>query len=256
MLSRLPVAALLAALLMPGQIHAERQTAARTPPEPARTEPARPGSISQESTRTERPREAPAQPGPLGEREVTLANRSPLAITEIYVSPTSTDAWGDDRLGDAILQPGRTLRLRLGRLRDCAFDLLVIYEDASREERGAQNLCRSRQVALDGKARTQPRPAALQVHQVILANQSGRAIQQVFVSAADAPDWGPDLLAHAISIGEHGTVTYRGACTADIRIVFENRAAEERRGLDLCRRATLSIEPGWTTSDEVPAPPA
>ncbi len=214
------------------------------------------------AAQAERPRDPhaaplvqPAPPGPLGEREVSLANRSPLPITEAYVSPTSAEAWGDDRLGEAVLEPGRTLRLRLGRVRDCAFDVLVIYQDSSREERPAQNLCRNRQVAFDGKARTQP-PVAQQVHQVLLANGSGRAIQQVFVSAADAPDWGADLLPRAISVGENGTVTFRGACTVDIRVVFENRAAEERRGVDLCRRASLSIEPGWTTTDELPSPPA
>jgi hypothetical protein len=57
-------------------------------------------------------------------------------------------------------------------------------------------------------------------------------------------------------VGENGTISYRGSCTVDIRVVFENRAAEERRGVDLCRRASLSIEPGWTTTDELPSPPA
>ena len=212
----------------------------------------------------QRTREAPVSPqaapnvapqGALGDREATIANRTALSITQVFISPNSTDAWGDDRLGDAILEPGRTLRLRLGRLRDCAFDVLVIYQDSSREERSAQNLCRNRQVVFDGKARTQP-PVALQVHQLLLANGSGRAIQQVFVSAADAPGWGADLLPRAISVGEHGSVTFRGGCTVDIRVVFENRAAEERRGVDLCRRASLSIEPGWTTTDELPSPPA
>ena len=232
MQSRLPAAAFAAALM-----------AVLTPPAAAQAD---------------RPREAVSAivpPGPLGEREVTLANRSSMPITEAYVSPTSAEAWGDDRLGEAVLEPGRTLRLRLGRLRDCAFDVLVIYQDASREERPAQNLCRNRQVAFDGKARTQP-PVAQQVHQLLLANGSGRAIQQVFVSAADAPDWGADLLPRAISVGENGIVSFRGGCTVDIRVVFENRAAEERRGVDLCRRASLSIEPGWTTTDELPSPPA
>jgi len=205
--------------------------------------------------RAERSRDPVAPPGPLGEREATVVNRAALSISEVFVSPTSTDAWGDDRLGDAVLEPGRTLRLRLGRLRDCAFDVLVIYEDSSREERLAQNLCRSRQVAFDGKSRTLPQVVALQVHELALANQSGRAIQQVFVSSADAAQWGEDLLARTISVGETGRVVFRGACTADVRVVFENRSAEERRGIDLCRRATLSIEPGWTTSDEAPAPP-
>ncbi len=222
MRSRLPVLAVLAALSVQGTALAER------PP--------------------------PAQPGPLGEREIAIANRSGLPITELYVSPTSSDVWGDDRLGEAILGPGRTLRLRLGRMRDCAFDVLAVYEDTSREERAAQNLCRARQVALDGRARVLP--AAPPLREVVLSNLSGRAIQQVFVSSADAPEWGDDLLTHAISVGDTGTVAYRGACTVDIRIVFENRAAEERRAIDLCHRTTLSIEPGWTTTDDPPLPPA
>lgn len=222
------------------------------------------GLVLSGPTLAQRTREAPspqaalsaAPPGALGDREVTVANRTAASITQVYVSPSNTDAWGDDRLGEAILEPGRTLRLRLGRLRDCAFDLLVIYEDASREERTAHNLCRVRQVAFDGKARSWPTFVSLQLRELTLTNQSARAIQQVFVSSADATQWGEDLLPQAISVGDTGRVTFRGACTVDIRVVFENRAAEERRGIDLCRRATLSIEPGWTTRDDVPLPPA
>ena len=239
--ARLPVIAMLAALLgltLSGPALAQRTREAPSP------QGAPPGALGA------------APQGALGDREVTVANRSALSITQVFVSPNNTDAWGDDRLGDAILEPGRTLRLRLGRLRDCAFDLLVIYEDASREERTAQNLCRARQVAFDGKARIWPAVVALQQHELVLTNQSARAIQQVFVSAADATQWGEDLLSQAISVGDTGRVAFRGACTVDIRVVFENRAAEERRGIDLCRRATLSIEPGWTTSDDVPLPPA
>lgn len=203
-------------------------------------------------------RPAPVAPpaGPVGEREVTITNRSDLAISEVYVSPTSTDAWGEDRLGDTLLEPRKSTRIRLGRMRDCGFDVLVIYEDASREERTMQNLCRTRQVTFDGRTRIVPQLPTVAAREVTLANQSGRAIQQVFISAADAAAWGDDLLGRAISVGEHGMVTWRGGCTVDVRVVFENRAAEERRGVDLCHRSSLSIEPGWTTSDEVPVPPA
>lgn len=198
---------------------------------------------------------APAPPGPLGEREVTVTNRSDLAITEIYVSPSSTDAWGDDRLGETMLEPRKSVRLRLGRLRDCGFDMLVIYEDASREERNMLNLCRTRQVTVDARARMLPQLPPAPPRNVVLANQSSRPIQQVFISAADAAAWGDDLLKQSISVGERGAVLWRGGCNVDIRVVFENRAAEERRGIDLCSRAGLSIEPGWTTSDEVPVLP-
>ena len=224
---RLPATALLAAWLLHTPAVAERARASTPPP-----------------------------PGPIGEREVSVANRSNLAISEIYVSSSTTDAWGEDRLGAAMLEPGRTIRLRLGRQRDCGFDILVIYEDASREEKAAQNLCRTRQAAFDGKSRTQPPSPAAEPREIVLVNQSLRAIQQVFVSSAEALQWGEDVLARAIPVGERGHIVYRGVCTADVRVVFENRAAEERRGIDVCRHPILSIEPGWTTADELPAPPA
>jgi len=213
-----------------------------------------------ETLREPAPHATPPPPPPpmgrIGPREVTVANRSGLAIVEIYISPSSADAWGDDRLGEAFLAPAATVRLHLGRTRDCGFDILVIYEDLSREERVHQNLCRSRQASFDGKARIWPFGVAMQVREVVLANHSARAIQQVYVSAADAGDWGEDLLERAISVGDQGKVAYRGACTMDIRIVFENRSAEERRGVDLCRGAILAIRPGWTTTDDMPIPPA
>lgn len=195
-------------------------------------------------------------PGPVGDRDVTVTNRSELAIIELYVSPTSTDAWGEDRLGENLLEPRKSIRLRLGRMRDCSFDMLIIYEDSSREERTLQNFCRIRQVSLDGRSRIAPTLPAPEPRDVTFANQSGRAIQQVFISTANGAAWGDDLLTRAISVGERGTVVWRGGCTVDIRVVFENRAAEERRGIDLCRRSGLSIEPGWTTANEPPAPPA
>lgn len=201
------------------------------------------------------PPPAPPLTGPLTEREVTIANRSALAISSIHISPTTLDAWGQDRLGDATLEPGRNLRLRLGRMRDCAFDMLVVYEDASREERLAQNLCRTRQVAFDGKNRTYPQIPTSEPRDIVVINQTPRAIQQIFISSADSSEWGEDILTHAITVGERGTVTIRADCTVDMRVVFENRAAEERRGIDLCRNRVLSIEPGWTTADELPAPP-
>ena len=49
-------------------------------------------------------------------------------------------------------------------------------------------------------------------------------------------------------------VTWHGDCNADLRVVFENHAAEERRGIDLCALPTISIQPGWTTADALPVP--
>jgi hypothetical protein len=194
---------------------------------------------------------APAQAIP--ERDVTVVNRAARAINELYVSPSSADHWGDDRLGDATLAPGRSAHLRLGRARDCEFDMQVVYEDASREEVHAVNLCRLHQVTFDGSGATMPPPAVAATHEVTIANRSARPIQQVLISSAAAGDWGDDRLANrSISVGDSATLRYRGDCVADLRVVFDNRAAEERRDIDLCTARRIAVQPGWTTADSIP----
>lgn len=192
--------------------------------------------------------------GPPAEREVIVLNGSPRPINEIYVSPESADQWGADLLGEQMLEPGDSLRLRLGRTRECIFDAKVVYDDASREETRGVNLCRNHQISFDGKAATAP-PETGAEHSVMLVNHARRRIQQVFISPASANQWGDDrLTAGSISVGDRQAVNWRGSCSVDLRVVFENRAAEERRGVDLCATPVLTVEPGWTTVDALPEP--
>ncbi len=185
------------------------------------------------------------------DRELTVTNRSPQTINELYVSPSSNDHWGEDRLGDETLSPGHAARVRLGRTRECEFDVQVVYEDASREETHAVNVCRTRQLAFDGSGASPP--AAAPVHDITIANRSQRPIQQVLISPTDAGDWGEDRLGNSsISVGESTAVHYRGDCLADLRVVFDNRSAEERRGVDICDARRIAIQPGWTTADRIP----
>lgn len=192
--------------------------------------------------------------GPPGEREVTVFNRSLRPVNEMYVSPGSAEQWGDDRLGEHTLDPGDSLRLRLGRLRDCLFDLRVVYDDASLEEARGVNLCRIHQVTFDGSTALPP-PDSGPEHTVTLLNRARRPVKQVFISPAASNEWGEDRLGQtSISVGEARAVTWRGDCTVDLRVVFENHAAEERRGVDLCETPAVSLQPGWTTEDRLPAP--
>ena len=197
----------------------------------------------------------PATPNrsPAAERDLTIVNKSSRVVNELYVSPSTADQWGDDRLGDDTIDPGKSYRARLGRSRDCEFDVQVVYDDASHEESRKVNLCRTRQLAFDGStAEAAPEPAGA-AHTVTLFNHSARPIQQVFISPAESAQWGDDRLDDAsISTGDSSTVTYQGECLADLRVIFDNKGAEERRALDLCATPTLSIEPGWTTADDLP----
>jgi hypothetical protein len=193
------------------------------------------------------PRPPPVPPGPLGERDISIVNHSPRSIVELYVSPSTEDAWGADRLGDRQIDSGARTQLSLGRTRECGFDILAIYDDASRDEIRDANLCRLKLLTLDGSQAT---PPPLPHQTVTIINASKLPIQQLFISPPDAAQWGDDLLTTAgLSVAEHRDITYDGTCEADVRAVFTNRAAEERRGLNLCTHPVLTISPGWTTAD-------
>lgn len=194
---------------------------------------------------------SPTQPPP--DRELTIVNRSTRAINEIYVSTSGEDHWGEDRLGDEMLGPARSSHLRIGRSRECDFDVLVVYEDASREEAHHVNLCRQHQIGFDGSGATMPAPALAAVHDVTIANRSGRPIQQILLSPTAAGDWGDDRLTNrSLSVGDATTLHYHGDCVGDLRVVFDNRSAEERRNIDLCTSRRILIQPGWTTADSIP----
>jgi len=194
---------------------------------------------------------APIPSGPAAEREIAITNKSKQPINEVYVSPANSDDWGDDRLGDDTVDPGDTTHVKLGRTRECAFDVHIVYEDGSREENLNVNVCRTRQLAFDGSTAVAPPPR--EEHAVVIVNASARPIQMVFISPAESNDWGDDRLADdSISVGASKSVTYRGDCAADLRIVFDNRSAEERKGLNMCDTPRISIQPGWTTADTLP----
>jgi hypothetical protein len=220
------------ALLLPSLVWADTPT--RSPSAPNATQP------------------APAQiaPGVPGERSAVVANHAAHSIVELYISPQSAETWGADRLGEDVLDSTTQRLFRLGRMPDCGFDLLAIYDDLSREEQRGVNLCRVHMAVFDGRHATMPPETLGPARSVVVNDASPMPIQQVFISPPDAAQWGDDLLAvAAMSVGEQRTLTFHGPCAADVRVVFSNRAAEERRGLDLCVNPTLRIVPGWTTQD-------
>jgi len=87
---------------------------------------------------------------------------------------------------------------------------------------------------------------------ITIANWSPRAIREIYVSPSSADDWGRERLeGREVAAGDDVWLGYGGACRADLRVVFDNDGAEERRGLDLCRNQFIGVRPGWTTGDDL-----
>lgn len=193
----------------------------------------------------------PAQPQQQPAPQFTLKNDGEVTIYELYVARGGQGArgWGNDRLGSEVVPPGETFRVRLPAGFGCVVDIRVVFEGGEEEVRERIDVCRTRELAF---ARSLPAAAD---REVVVENRAPRPITQLFISGTDERDWGPDRLGSEILApgGRFTAAVPDQGCAYDVRVVFDNGGAEERRNVDLCAVATLVISPGWTTADDLGA---
>ncbi|WP_144186248.1 hypothetical protein [Elioraea rosea] len=187
------------------------------------------------------------QPAP----QFTLKNEGEVQLQELYVARGGQGArnWGPDRFGSDVVPAGGTFRVRLPSGFGCLVDIRIVFEDGEEEVRERVDVCRNREVSF-----ARALPAAGSDRAVVIENRSPRSINQLFVSGTRETEWGEDRLGSE-TVQPGGSFTAQvpdHGCAYDVRVVFDNGGAEERRNLDLCETATLVIVPGWTTADTLP----
>jgi hypothetical protein len=69
-----------------------------------------------------------------------LVNHGGAVIREVYVSSVQLNDWGEDRLGQQVLPPGRHLAVRLPS-GDCVNDVRIVWIDGRSEERRRIDTC-------------------------------------------------------------------------------------------------------------------
>jgi hypothetical protein len=76
-----------------------------------------------------------------------------------------------------------------------------------------------------------------------LVNAGRQTIREVYVSPSSDREWGPDRLGTAtLAPGQRFVIGLpRGHCLNDLRIVFTNGRAEERRQVDTCRLTDFAV---------------
>lgn len=188
--------------------------------------------------------------------DIAVANRSDTVVRELYASARGAEAWGPDRLGATVMEADATFRLRL-RSRDCTFDVRAVYADDKEEVKPRVDLCAERSLVFDRSGI--PRPPT---YDVALVNRHLALVQEVYVSLSTESDWGPDRLGAAtLPQGQEKTVQVEGGCEVDVRVVFPNGGAEERREVNICETPRIVLAPGWVVERvqeqaATPEPPA
>ncbi len=79
------------------------------------------------------------------QRWVNIVNRTRVTIREFYMTDVDTRGWGDDRLGQNVVEPGQALRVvptpRQRARGYCQFDMKIVFENERTVERRGVNLC-------------------------------------------------------------------------------------------------------------------
>jgi hypothetical protein len=171
---------------------------------------------------------------------VAITNASQVMLRELYVSARGAEAWGPDRLGAGVIDPGANLSIRL-RTRDCVFDLRAVYGDDREEVKARTDLCANRAISFDRSGIPRPPSRPLEV-----LNRHLVTVQELYISDSTETEWGPDRLgANVLERGSNLPLTVETGCEVDVRIVFPNGGAEERREVNICDTPRLVFAPGW-----------
>lgn len=81
------------------------------------------------------------------QRWINIVNRSGVTIREFYMTDVDTRGWGDDRLGQEVVEPGDSLRVvptpRQRARGYCQYDMKVVFANERSVERRGVNLCQT-----------------------------------------------------------------------------------------------------------------
>lgn len=84
-----------------------------------------------------------------GGADFTLSNRTGYDIREVYLSPTKRNSWGNDRMGDIVLEKNKSRLFKFNSSAACKQDLKVVFDDDDSEvEWTGFDLCEINKITL------------------------------------------------------------------------------------------------------------
>lgn len=167
----------------------------------------------------------------------SLVNSTGQTIERVFVSPSRLTAWGNDVLGQAVLPPGQSTWI-VPQLSDCMLDIKVVYQGGREEERRGVNACSLSRVVWGGA------PAGIGDPSFQFVNSTGVVVNELYVSLSTDTSWGRDRLGQgtlAPGAGMPVSLPAGKVCTVDIRVVYADGRALERRRVETCSLRELNF---------------
>jgi hypothetical protein len=173
-----------------------------------------------------------------------LVNNTGEVVESAYVSPSRIQSWGTDVLGANVLAPGQQVWI-VPNTSDCIIDIKVRFQGGREETRWQVNTCSLTRVVVGGGGAT---PTGKGVARggdpsFALVNRSGLVIREVYASLSTDRNWGTDRLgANTLAPGQQLWIPLPAGptCRVDIRVVYMNGSAQERRSVETCSRSAVA----------------
>jgi hypothetical protein len=188
-----------------------------------------------------------AAPASAADASFTLVNRGASAVKQLFVTPAGDANWGQNRLAGRPIEPGADFLVKRRPDGNCILDIKAVFADGKTEERKALNTCNIDAVAV-GRVMGAAAPPGTGKESgdpsIRLVNRGAQDITEFFVAAPGHTEWGRNRLAlgplpAATEKLVHIDVT--GSCVFDLRVVFADHSAKEKRGTDLCKITDLPV---------------
>jgi hypothetical protein len=189
---------------------------------------------------------AVATPTLAADASFTLVNRGANAIKQLFVTPAGDANWGQNRLTGRPIAPGGNFLVKRRPDGNCILDIKAVFADGKTEERKALNTCNIDAVAM-GVTQATAGPGARKKSadpSIRVVNRGAQEITGFFVAPPGHTDWGTNRLA----AGPLPAATEKlihidgtGSCLFDLRVVFADHTAKEKRDTDLCKITDLPV---------------
>jgi ADP-ribose pyrophosphatase YjhB (NUDIX family) len=183
---------------------------------------------------------AQTQPNP----SFNLINRGGQPIVHLYANPAGFPNWGQDRLSGATVAPGARFPVRLLANGNCIYDVRVAYADGRTEDRRNIDTCKQEDVAFGGNQAVAGATPAKDDPSFRLVNRGHEPVRELYAMPAGMTNWGPNRLgAEALPAGAYRIIRLPkdGNCVLDVRAVFADGAAAEKRRINTCETVDLPV---------------
>ena len=192
-------------------------------------------------------------------------NHTGQVVRELFVTPAGNANWGQNRLDGragrpSSLAPNAGFTVRRPVETNCIFDIKVVLADGKAEERKGLNTCALEEVMIGtatapaagaaggkasaGTAGNAATGKAADDPSFKLFNRAAVAINEFYAVPAGITDWGANRLDKSPLPPDQNraiAMTHDGNCIFDLRVVFADKRAREKKRTNLCRMTELPV---------------